>query len=195
MLRNLMLVLMAGISLLSLAILTLHLLRPAKSPPPPPGPSLTIERIQSLSTLVTTRLTVHSELSLSVHGYLGDLTVRWSGPGSVLLGSDLSKARVIDRDDDRRTAVVLLPDPAILERTLDLKEGRLTSRFNGIWQAAPSEDLLGSMQQIVLARAQAALAQAASGDQCFTARQRTEEAVHRLADSIQWTLAIRWIPP
>ena len=193
MLRNLMLVLMAGITLLSLLILTLHLLRPVKSPPPTPGPSLTIERIQSLATLVTTRLTVHTELSLTVHGYLGDLTVDWSGPGSVLLGPDLCQASVVDRDDANRTATVILPQPKVFERTLDLAHGRLTGRFDGVWNAAPSAQLLTTMQQRVLALAQTSLAQSVTPELQTASKRAVERAVHRLGDSLGWTVEIRWL--
>ena len=195
MLRNLILVLMAATTLLSLTLLSVHLLRRDRPPPHPSDTVLTVEQVRSLATLVTTRVTVHSELSISVRGYLGELTVRWSGPGSVLLGPDLEKTRIIHRDDAHRTATVVLPEPAILERTLDLGHGEIEGRFEGIWQASPDPDLLSTLQQRVLTKAQLELPEAVTDDHRAASRQTAEQAAQRLGESIGWIIDLQWQRP
>ncbi|MDB5326002.1 MAG: hypothetical protein JWM57_1571 [Phycisphaerales bacterium] len=193
MLRNLILVLLAATTLVTL--LAVHLLRRDRPPPHPSDTVLTVEQIQSLATLVTTRITVHSELSVTVRGYLGELTVHWSGPGSVLLGPDLEKARIIHRDEARQTATVALPEPAVLERTLDLDHGRIDGRFDGIWQAAPDPDLLCTLQRRVLAGAQLALSDAITDEHRAASRHVAERAVQRLGESIGWIIDLQWQVP
>ena len=195
MIRNLILALMAATTLLSLTLLAVHLLRRDRPPPPITNTVLTVEQVRSLATLVTTRVTVHSELSVSVRGYLGELTVRWSGPGSVLLGPDLERAAILHRDDIHRTATVVLPEPAILERTLDLRHGRIDGRFDGIWQAAPDPDLLSTLQQRVLAGAQLALSDAVTDEHRAASRHVAGQAVQQLGRSIGWTIDVQWQLP
>ena len=193
MLRNLILLLMAATTLLSLTLLAVHLLR--RDRPPPPQTLLTVEQVQSLATLVTTRITVHSELSVAVRGYLGELTVRWSGQGSVLLGPDLEQAAILCRDEVHRTATVILPEPRVLERTLDLRHGRIEGRFDGVWQAAPDPELLSRLQQRVLTRAQLALSDAVTDAHRAASRHVAGQAVQRLGESIGWIIDLQWQVP
>jgi hypothetical protein len=169
-------------------------LRPAEPPKnhPTPPAVLTLEAVQSLSQLATTKLFLHQEARIESEGWLGELTVRWDGTGSVLLGPDLARARIVDQDNDRRVATIILPQPTILAATLDLQNGWMTAAFDGLWQLTPSESLQSRQQAALLAQAQERLRQAVTPEQINTARTTAEAAVRGLGQSLQWDLQVQW---
>lgn len=171
-------------------------LRTTPTPPPRQQPAvLTLEAVQALSELVTTKLVLHQEACLLTEGYLGELSVRWDGSGSVLLGPDLSQAQITERDEGRHTATIVLPEPRVLAATLDLDGGRLQAQFDGLWQLTPSERLQARQQAAVLAMAQGRLKDAVTSKQKVPARHTAEAAVSRLGQALNWTLIVRWNSP
>ena len=77
------------------------------SSPPPSAP--TIEQIQQLSSLVTLRVEVADVLESSITGYTGGVKAVLVVKGDLLLGVDLSQAKLEKVDLVARTAVLVLP--------------------------------------------------------------------------------------
>lgn len=185
MLRSLTLILITTLTFL------VFLAHDRPSPSPPPSATLTIERVQSLGTLVTTRVTVHSQRRVRLDGLLGGLTTNWHGRGTVLLGPDLRRAEITDRDDARRTATVRLPEPAVLERTLDLTSGEWREEADGLWQFVCNDRLTAAEQQRLLHEAQNLLGDAITAAERATARDAAIAVVRELGQSLHWTLNVQ----
>jgi len=80
----------------------------------------TVERLQRLSQLVTLQVHVADVLIGEGEGSRGS----WLIKGDALLGTDLAKAQIVDRDDTARRATLLLPSPVVLHSRVDHQRTR-----------------------------------------------------------------------
>ena len=100
-----------------------------QSVPPSPWESrhagLTIQQIQPLSSLVTTRVDVADVVEGNLVGYTGAVKAAILVKGDFLLGVDLTQARFDSVDPDRRTATLLLPRPTLASPRVDHSRTRV----------------------------------------------------------------------
>ncbi len=75
----------------------------------------TVERLQKLSHLVTTKVLIADVLVGEGEGHVG----AWLVKGDALLGVDLSRAKIIAKDDTARRATIQLPLPELLTSRVD----------------------------------------------------------------------------
>ncbi len=75
----------------------------------------TVEHLESLAQLVTTRVQVSDVLTATDDGYLGSWLIRGDG----LLAVDMRKAEVVGLDRAERKAKIRLPRPTVLSARVD----------------------------------------------------------------------------
>jgi len=155
---------------------------------------LTVERIQSLSSLVTTRVDVADVVETTIAGYTGSVKVAILIKGDFLLGTDLSAARFEQVDAARRTATLVLPGPSVASPRVDHARTRIVSiSTKGLWQIVPGDDDRAAVVNGAYAHAQRIVADAATGAAVVDrARRQAESVLRAFFDALGWTVAIRW---
>jgi hypothetical protein len=155
----------------------------------------TIEQVQALSCLVTTRVDVADVQETHLDGYTGGAQVAMLIKGDFLLGVDLSQARFESVNNAARTVVLVLPQPQITSPRLDHERTKVF-RVNqsGLWQIAPGG---GQTSGDVIDRgyrdAQRFVA-AASNDPSFIgrSRQQAEQVLVAFFNAMGWKVTLRW---
>ena len=149
----------------------------------------TVERLQRLSQLVTLQVMVADVLVGEGEGSRGS----WLIKGDALLGTDLAKAQIIDRDDDARRATLLLPLPVVLHSRVDHQRTKTweVRRMTFLpWNA--DQDRL---RDEVMLQAQELVAHVAgSQENLHQAKSNTETTISTLYSEVGWQVSVRWVP-
>jgi hypothetical protein len=162
--------------------------------PPPPARAVrlasqgpTIERLERLAQLITTRVYVADVLTADGEGYQG----AWLIKGDALIGLDLGRAVVADRDDDCRQAVLRLPPPAVLQSRVDHERTRTWEVRKTTW--VPWSGNQDALRDAVMYQAQKLVAHAAGSQENLRhARTRAEVVIGGFYAAIGWRVEIRW---
>ena len=99
-------------------------------PPSTPAPVIirsqgpTIEKLERLSQLVTTRVQVADILVAEGQGCRGS----WLIKGDALLSVNLGQAKITDKHEDTKQATIILPEPQVLPPRVDHSRTR-----TGLW--------------------------------------------------------------
>jgi hypothetical protein len=156
---------------------------------------LTIEQVQPLDGLVTTRIEVADVLESDLDGYTGGMRVALLVKGDFLMGVDLSEARFESINDTARTAVLVLPQPQARSPRLDHEKTKVFAvSQSGLWQIAPGG---GRATGVVIDRgyreAQRFIA-AACEDPALLARsrQQAEAVLATFFKAMGWDVSVQW---
>ena len=178
--------------LIALAVETLR-------PPPVPLPStLTIERIQPVLSLLTSRVQVSDVAYEKLDGYTGSLKLAALIHGDVLIQIDLADAQLVEIHDDRRTATLVLPMPEAISPRIDHNRTRVIAVYtSGLWRMVPTDQGRAQLFDRAMANAQQRIAQAAVEQTLVDdARQQAERIITTFArDQLDWQIDIRWQTP
>ena len=99
---------------------------------------VTIEQIQALSSLVTTRVDVADVVETQLNGRTGGMKAVMIVKGDFLLGVDLSVAKFESVDTTAHSAVLILPQPKVTSPRLDHERTKVFMVYqSGLWQIAP----------------------------------------------------------
>ena len=156
----------------------------------------TIEQVQALACLVTTRVDVADVQDTRLEGFTGTARAALLVKGDFLLGVDLSHARFESVNEVTHTAVLVLPQPKVTSPRLDHERTRVFAVLQtGLWQIAPGGgQTSGEVVDRAYRDAQRFVA-AASDDPALIARSR-QQAVQVLSAFFQatrWNVVVRWI--
>ena len=157
--------------------------------------SLTIEQVQALSSLVTSRVDVADVQETRLAGYFGGMKVALLVKGDFLLGIDLSRAKFKSVDSTTRKAVLVLPQPQITSPRLDQNRTRLYAiSESGLWLIAPGGDpTLEALIDRAYRDAQHLIAHAGDDPSLMLrARRQAERVLMAFVEDIGWTLEVRW---
>jgi hypothetical protein len=162
-----------------------------------PPPLLTIERVRTLSELMT--LTVRTaDVRLEIlAGFTGSTHALLLVHGEVRLGVDLSAARFECVDPAARRAVLVLPQPTVRSARLDHGRTRLLRLWDeGLWAVTRGG---GDADAAVVSRAyrdaERLLADAArDSSHAQRARAQAEHVLRAFLDVTGWRLDVRWDP-
>ncbi len=159
-----------------------------------PHAALTLEQVQELSELVTTRVQVADVQETAIRGYLGGRRVLLVVRGDLLIGVDLSRARFEAMDPQGRTAVLVLPQPRVISARLDHEHTRIAAdESEGVWTVVPGDAGRTATANRAYVQAQRFLAAAAVDGHLIEASKRQAERVLRsFFGGIGWTVDIRW---
>ncbi|MFZ5832824.1 MAG: DUF4230 domain-containing protein [Planctomycetota bacterium] len=159
---------------------------PVSIPPAPvtvtsQGP--TIERLQRLAQLVTLRVYVADVLTAEGAGYRG----AWLIKGDGLVGVDLGRAEISEKDESARRAVILLPQPTVILSRVDHERTKTWEVARTTW--VPWSGDQDRLRDEVMKQAQALVAHAAGSDENLEkARQAAEAVLTGLYGELQWQI-------
>jgi Protein of unknown function (DUF4230) len=151
----------------------------------------TIVQLERLQYLVSTRVHVADVLV----GESRWLEGSWIIQGDALLAVDMSKAEIRDRNEQARTAVIVLPQPAVLSARVNHEKTQEWDIKSRSWVPIASM-ILGdrtAMEKQAMLQAQQLVERAAgSDDNKATARQSAEGIVGELYRAVGWHISVQW---
>jgi hypothetical protein len=193
------LLLPALIALTALAILVAHsvtLLRGwdpgvRETPPTFSSPGPTVVQLERLQQLVSTRVHV-TDILVGESRWLEGC---WIIQGDALLAVDMSKAEVTDKDEKARTAVIVLPHPAVLSPRVNHERTQQWDIKGRSWIPLASL-VLGdrtAMEKQAMLQAQQLVERAAGSDSHkTTARQGAASMLADFYQAVGWHVSVQW---
>ena len=119
----------------------------------------------------------------------------WIIQGDALIGVDMSKAEIKDRDEKARTAVIVLPQPAVISARVNHEKSQQWDIKSRSWIPLASL-LLGdrpAMEKQAMLEAQQLVERAAgSEDNRATARQGVEGMLGEFYRGVGWHVSVQW---
>ena len=162
---------------------------PARQPPTvqvySQGP--TVERLSRLMHLVTTRVYVADVLTGEGAGYRGVWLIR----GDALIGVDLSRAEIVEKDLAARRATVSLPPPAVMQARVDHERTMTWEVRKTTW--IPWSGDGDFLRDTVMRQAQRLVAAAAcSAENVAQSRAAAEAIIRGFYEEVGWQVRIEW---
>jgi hypothetical protein len=181
--------------LLAAAIGLLFCLRQLRVAQPPPtvvvtsqGP--TIERLERLSHLVTSRVYVVDVLIGEGEGCRGAWLIR----GDALIAVPLNKAAITEKDESAKRATIRLPQPEVLTARVDHERTRSWEVRTTTW--IPWHADQDRLRDEVMLQAQRMVSQTAgSKEHLDQAKRAAEVIIAALYEHVGWELKIVWQEP
>lgn len=154
----------------------------------------TVEQIRRLATLVTARITITDAQETTLSGRLGCCRAVLLVRGEVLIGPDLSQAKILATDSVNRQISIELPEPRVLSARLDHDGTRLVSLgHEGLWLIVPGDAGRTRVLNDAYRRAEEALQQAAArADIAEDARLHARQVMVDFFGTDGWRVEIRW---
>jgi hypothetical protein len=158
---------------------------PARATIQSQGP--TIQRLERLSHLVTTRVAVAYVLVGEGEGCRGSWLIR----GDALIGVDLSRARILEKDDEARWATVRLPPPEVMQSRVDHQRSKTWEVRRMVW--LPWNANQDQLRDVAMLQAQQLVAQAAGSAESIQQAKMTAEAIiTAFYAEIDWQVTVTW---
>jgi hypothetical protein len=154
----------------------------------------TIEQVQSLSSLVTSRVEVSDVVVTKLSGYTGGIEAAVLLRGDFELGVDLSAAKFESMDQSAHTAVLVLPQPQASQPRVDHRRSRIVAiREQGLWKFVPGNDAELAVTNLALRDTQQFVADAAAEPALIErARHQAEQVLGSFFKAVGWTVTVRW---
>jgi uncharacterized protein DUF4230 len=182
---------------LGLLVLQLHLILRNwdfglhDTPPAVRSVGPTMVQLERFQYLVSTRVHVADVLV----GESRWLEGSWIIQGDALLAVDMAKAEIKDRNEQARTAVVVLPQPAVLSARVNHERTQQWEIKSRSWIPLTSL-VLGdrtAMEKQAMLHAQQLVERAAgSDDNKATARQGVEGMLTEFYRAVGWHISVQW---
>jgi hypothetical protein len=137
----------------------------------------TVERLEQLAQLVSMKVYVADVLTGAGDGCKG----AWLIGGDGLIGVDLARARIIEKDEAGRRATIVLPQPTVLQSRVDHTRTKTWEEKRTTW--VPWSGDQDQLRDQVMLRAQELVAHAAASEENFARARATTEA---LAKASYW---------
>ena len=151
----------------------------------------TIVQLERLQYLVSTRVHVADVLV----GESRWLEGSWIIQGDALLAVDMAKAEIKDRNEQAKTAVIVLPQPAVLSGRVNHEKTQEWDIKSRSWVPLASL-ILGdrtAMEKQAMLQAQQLVERAAgSDDNKATARQGVEGMLTEFYRAVGWHVSVQW---
>ena len=186
-----------GLAALGLLVLQLHLivrnwdLGPHDTPPAIRSVGPTLVQLERLQYLVSTRVQVANVLV----GESRWLEGSWIIQGDALLAVDMTKAEIRDRNENQRTALIVLPQPSVLSARVNHERTQQWDIKSRSWIPLAST-LLGdrdAMEKQAMLEAQQLIERAAgSEDNQEMARKGAEGMIGELYQGVGWQVSVQW---
>ena len=143
------------------------------------------------SYLVSTRVHVADVLVGETRWLEGS----WIIQGDALLGVDMAKAQIQERDERAKTAVIVLPQPVVLSARVNHEKTQEWDIKSRSWIPLASA-VLGdrtALEKEAMRQAQQLVERAAGSDENkATARQGVEGMLGEFYQAVGWHVAVQW---
>jgi hypothetical protein len=190
-------VVILAMAVLGLLVFPLHLILRHRdiglrdTPPAVRNIGPTMVQLERLQYLVSTRVHVADVLV----GESRWLEGSWIIQGDALLAVDMLKAEIRDKDEKLRTALIVLPQPAVLSARVNHQRTQQWDIKSRTWIPLASL-LLGdrtTLEKEAMLQAQQLIERAAgSEDNQAMARKGVEGMLAELYQSVGWQVSVRW---
>lgn len=170
-------------------------LRQLRVAQPPPvvvtSQAPTVERLQKMSELVTSRVHIADVLVGVSDDSKGAFLIR----GDALVAVDLSKAAIVEKDDARKQATVRLPQPRVIFARVDHEKSKVWEFRTTTW--IPWHAQPGRLLEEAMLQAQRMVAQAANSPENIEQARRQAEVIITgfYEHAVGWTVGIAWEAP
>ena len=119
----------------------------------------------------------------------------WIIQGDALIGVDMARAEIVDRDERARTATVVLPRPGVLSARVDHEKSQQWDVRSRNWIPLAGS-ILGdrpAMEKRAMLEAQRLVERAASAEEFMaSARQGVEGMLAEFYRGVGWRVAVKW---
>jgi hypothetical protein len=166
---------------------------PRLLPPATPAPVVvnsqgpTVERLERLSHLVTTRICVADVLVGEGEGCRG----AWLIKGDALVGVNLSRARIVEKDEVTKQAMIVLPAPEVLQPRVDHARTRTWEVRRMVWLPWNADQ--DRLRDEVMLQAQQLVARAAgSNENLQQAKTAATTIVKGFFEELGWQVHVAW---
>ena len=147
----------------------------------------TIERLERLSSLVTSRVCVTDVLIGEGEGCHGAWLIR----GDSLIAVNLRQAVILEKDETAKRATIRLPQPEILQARVDHEKTRAWEVKTTTW--IPWHADQDKLRDAVMLQAQRLVAQAAgSKENIEQAKRAAEVIIAGLYEQVGWNVKVVW---
>jgi hypothetical protein len=164
---------------------------PVSAPAPAPvivhsqGP--TIERLERLSHLVVTRVYVADVLVGEGEGCRG----AWLIKGDALVGVNLGRARIAEKDEATKEALIVLPPPEVMQPRVDHQRSKTWEVRRETWLPWNADQ--DRLRDEVMLQAQQLVARAAgSNENLQQARTAAATIVKGFFEEVGWEVKVVW---
>ena len=150
----------------------------------------TIERLERLSHLVTTRVYVADVLIGEGEGCRGAWLIR----GDALVAVNLGRAKILEKDAEARTATIGFPLPEVLQARVDHERTKTWEVKTTTW--IPWRADQDKLRDAVMQEAQKLVGRAAaSAENVQAAKQAAETLVNTFYGEVGWHVTVTWEGP
>lgn len=147
----------------------------------------TVERLERLSHLVTARVYVADVLVGEGEGCRG----AWLIKGDALVGVNLGHARIAEKDEATRQALIVLPAPEVLQPRVDHQRSRTWEVRRMTWLPWNADE--DRLRDEVMLQAQQLVAHAAgSNENLQQARTAAATIVKAFYEEVGWQVRVSW---
>jgi hypothetical protein len=166
---------------------------PRLVPPAAPAPVVvhsqgpTVERLERLSQLVTTRVYVADVLVGEGEGCRG----AWLIKGDALVGVNLGRARIEEKDEATKQALIVLPSPEVLQPRVDHQRSRTWEVRRMAWLPWNADE--DRLRDEVMSQAQQLVAHAAGSDEDLQqAKTAAATVIKTFYEEVGWQVRVTW---
>jgi hypothetical protein len=147
----------------------------------------TVERLERLSQLVTTRVYVADVLVGEGEGCRG----AWLIKGDALVGVNLGGARIEERDEATKQALILLPSPEVLQPRVDHQRSRTWEVRRMAWLPWNADE--DRLRDEVMLQSQQLVAHAAGSDENLQqAKTAAATVIKTFYEEVGWQVRVTW---
>ena len=162
-----------------------------ETPPTFSSPGPTLVQLERLQYLVSTRVHVADVLVGESRWLQGS----WVIQGDALIGVDMSKAEITNKDDKTRIAVIVLPQPAVISARVNHEKTQQWDIKARSWIPMAST-ILGdklAMERQAMLEAQRLVERVASAeDYKETARRGVAGMLSEFYRGVEWRVSVQW---
>ena len=150
----------------------------------------TVQRLERLSQLVTNRVTISDVLVGVSDDSKGVFVIR----GDAIVGLDLSKAVIVEKDEASKRATILLPQPKVIVARVDHEKSKVYEFRTTTW--IPWHAQPGRLLEQAMLQAQRMVEQAAnSAENIELARRQAEVILANFFGELGWNVNVTWASP
>ena len=148
----------------------------------------TVQQLEQLAHLVSLRVHLADVLVGRGCGYRGS----WLVKGDALLSVDLHRAKILDTNEEARTATILLPQPTVLQARVDHSRTMVWSVEKTTW--IPFAGNPDRLRDEAMGEAQRLINRAAASERNIQqARSNAESALRGFFGQTGWRIEVRWM--
>lgn len=149
----------------------------------------TVEEIETLTELVTNRIYVSDILKGTNKDYEGI----WVINGDALITIDLSKATIIDKNEEAKTATITLPLPRVVSARVDHERTKSVGIKGLRFAPLRNTDNRAKIVDDAMQEAQAVIEKAANRPEIIeNAKKQAELNIEVLYLKVGWNVTVKW---